>query len=378
MAEEISAALSRFRTPRMIAPVTFWDGTGPAADSFSRCRLYRLDYVVDSSIHVEAERVEVSVTLSDVILDYEVIWTGRFEGSLDDLFTLQNKIATSIIIQLDPDLHQREQERLGVAATRETKVALAHQSVLTAIHWIYRVERSKFMRARELLAKAVELDPEYAAAHAWTAYWGIIAVALGWVMDPRELSIMAGVSADRAVSLDPQDARALAIAGHVKAFVLHDVRAALQLHATAVELAPNLSMAWALSSWSKLYNGEHLTAIRHAKMAQVLSPRDPHIYIAEHAMMGAYFFERQLDQAEMLAEAVLSREPQIASALNFQLAILGHMGRWSDAADCLAKVRSFYPNVSIGSVAARMPLREGDREYYAAGLRLAGVPDETE
>ena len=374
MADEISAALSRFRSPRMIAPVTFWDGTGPAEDSFVRCRLYRLDYVVDSSIEVEDQRVRVNVTLSDVILDFEVIWTGHFEGALGDLFSLQDRIARAIVVQLDPDLFQREQVRL-CAPPAQTDVAVAHHSVLAAIHWIYRLDESRFMRARELLRKAVELDPTYAAAHAWTAYWSVIALGLGWVNDANEVSELASISAARAVELDPSDARALAIAGHVKAYLLHDVAEALRLHARAVELGPNLSVAWAASSWSKIYNGEHKTAIRHAKVAQALSPRDPHLFFTEHALMTAYFFQKQLIDAELVAESVLARGPRHASALNVQLAILGHLGRSVEAADCLALLREINPQVSITSVLARASLRSEDRQFYEAGLRLAGVPD---
>ena len=61
------------------------------------------------------------------------------------------------------------------------------------------------------------------------------------------------------MQLDPLDARALAIAGHVKGYLMHDVRGALSLHARAIELNPNLPIAWTVSSWSRIYNGEHDT-----------------------------------------------------------------------------------------------------------------------
>src|SRR5471030_1544988 len=73
MAEEVSAALARFRAPRLIATATFWDGSGPAADAMARCRTYQLDYIVDGTIHVVDGKVHVDVTLLDVVLDFEVI-----------------------------------------------------------------------------------------------------------------------------------------------------------------------------------------------------------------------------------------------------------------------------------------------------------------
>jgi TolB-like protein/tetratricopeptide (TPR) repeat protein len=371
MAEEVSAALSRLRAPRMIATATFWDGTGPASDALARCRTYQLDYIVDGSIRIIGDQIRVNVRLLDVVLDFEVIWTGHFDGQLDDLFSLQHRIAAETVAQVDPELFQR-----GAAFDPpvRTEVAAAHHAVLTAIQGIFRLDRPEFMHAREHLVRAIELDPGYAAAHAWIAYWSIMAVGQGWVEDPRDVTALAGASAERAIALDPVDARALAIAGHVKGYLLHDVRSALDLHARAIALSPDLPIAWTLSSWSKIYNGEHATAIRHAMMSRSLSPRDPHIFFVEHALMTAHFFAHQLEEAEMLAEVVLERNPRHASALNVRLAILGQMGRQEEASHSLALLRTIDPEISVEKIVARPPLRPDDRAFYIDGLLRAGVP----
>ena len=371
MAEEVSAALGRFRAPRLTASATFWDGSGLAADALGRCRTYQLDYIVSGTMEVDGHQVHVDVSLLDVVFDFEVIWTGRFDGELSDLFSLQHRIAAETVLQVDPELFERAS---SVEAPARTDIAAAHHCVLAAIQGIFRLDRPDFMRARELLARAIELDPDYAAAHSWLAYWNIMAVGQGWVENPQDVTSSAGACAERAVCLDPFNARALAIAGHVKAYLFHDVRSALALHARAVELNPNLPIAWTLSSWSKIYNGEHATAIRHATTSQSLSPREPHIFLAEHALMTAHFFSRHLDEAEMLAEIVLERNPGHASALNVRLAILGHMGRKDEAVRCLATLREIDPNVSVGKIVARPPLRPEDREFYIDGLQRADVP----
>ena len=371
MAEEISAALARFRVPRLIATATFWDGRGPAADAWERCKIFQIDYVVDGTLQVIDDRIRVVVTLLDVVLDFEVVWCGHFEGALDDLFSLQDRIAHETVAQVDPTLSGRGWE---FNAPAKTEVAAAHHAVLTAIKGIFRLDRRKFMRARDLLLRAIELDPEYAAAHTWMAYWSIMAVGLGWVDDARSVTTLAGISAERALFLDPFDARAVAIAGHVRGYLLHDVRSALKLHMRAIELNPNLSIAWTLSSWSKIYNGEHAVAIRHAMMSQSLSPRDPHIFIAEHALMTAHFFQRQLDEAEMLAEIVLEQTPGHVSALNVRLSILGHMGRKDEAVRCLRMLQTIEPGITIAKIVARPPLRPEDQAFYVDGLQRAGVP----
>jgi hypothetical protein len=111
-------------------------------------------------------------------------------------------------------------------------------------------------------------------------------------------------------------------------------------------------------------------------MSQSLSPRDPHIFFVEHALMTAHFFSRQLEEADVQAEVVLERNPGHASALNVRIAILGHMGRHQEASRCLEMLRQIDPHITIEKIVARPPLRPEDMAYYIDGLRRAGVPDQ--
>lgn len=372
MAEEISAALSRFRMPRLIATGSFWDGTGPAADALARCRAFSLDYVISGTIQTSGERIRVTVTLLDVAMDFEVVWASRFEGTTQDLFTLQDKIASQTVAQIDPELLQRHHFR-GDAI--QTANAVAHQSVLTAIQGIYRPDKLRFMQARDLLLHAIGLDEEYAAAHAWLAYWYLTGISHGWIDDPHEAITRAGIAAERAIALDSLDARGVTIAGHVKAYLLHDIDSALALHRRATNLNPNLPIAWTLSSWSHIYSGDHQTAMNHATMAESLSPTDPHVFVVEHAAMTARFFLGDLEIADALASSVLERRPRHATALKVRLAILGHLGRTDDAAQCLALLKLVMQDVTIDRIIARPPLQARDRAFYVEGLRAAGVTD---
>lgn len=370
MAEEISAALARFRMPRLIATGSFWDDSGPSVDALAKCRAYNLDYVISGTIQTSGTRVRVTVNLLDVSMDFEVIWASRFDGTTADLFSLQDTIASQTVAQIDPELLQRHQFR-GEAA--QAPNAAAYQAVLTAIQGIYRPDRERFMPARQMLLDSIALDGDYAAAHAWLAYWYTVGLSQGWIDDPMDAGISAGKAAERAVALDPLDARGLAVAGHVKAYLLHDLDTAISLHDRATSLNPNLPIAWTLSAWSQIYKGQHLTALSHATMAESLSPNDPHAFIMEHAAMTARFFLKDLPMADTLAASVLERRPRHATALKVRAATLGHMGRIDEAAAALDGLRALGVTISIESIIARPPLREPDREYYAEGLRKAGV-----
>ena len=372
MAEEISAALARFRMPRLIATGSFWDGYGASADALAKCRAYNLDYVICGTIQSSGSRIRVTVTLLDVSMDFEVIWASRFEGTTEDLFSLQDKIASQTVAQIDPELLQRHHFRGGAM---QLPNAAAHQAVLTAIQGIYHPDKSRFLQSKAHLLSAISLDPDYAAAHAWLAYWYVNGMAEGWLGDPTEAAMQAGLAADRAVSLDPIDARGLSIAGHVKAYLHRDLEAALVLHGRATMLNPNLPIAWTLSSWTHVYRGEHATAVDHALTAEALSPNDPHVFAVEHAAMTARFFMGDLVAADQLAATSLERRPRHATALKVRLAILGHLQRPEQASRCLEALRGLQSELTVDAIIARPPLRAKDREFYAAGLRLAGIRD---
>ena len=102
-------------------------------------------------------------------------------------------------------------------------------------------------------------------------------------------------------------------------------------------------------------------------MSLSLSPRDPHIFLVKHALMTAQFFNRHLEEAEMLAELVMERHAGHVSALNVRLAILGHMGRHDEAKRCLALLRAIDPDVTVEKIAARAPLQPEDRAFYTTG-----------
>ncbi len=370
LAEEISAALAKFRMPRLIATGSFWDQSGPAADALARCRSYNLDYVISGTIQVAGQRIRVTVNLLDVSMEFEVIWAARFDGQLDDVFTLQDTIASQTVAQIDPELLQRHRFR---GETANAPNAEAHQALLTAIQGIYRADRGRFLQARFELEKAIRLDPAYAAPHAWLAYWYVCVMAEGWSEDPVKAAARAGVAAECAVGLDPLDARGLSIAGHVKAYLQHDIHAALVLHDRAISLNPNLPIVWTLSSWSRIYNGEHQLALNQTLKAEALSPTDPHMFAVEHAAMTARFFLGDLEAAERLALRSLDRRPRHLTALKVRLAALGHLGRLADAAGCITAMRSAGLDITVDALIARPPLRPRDRHFYLTGLRLAGV-----
>lgn len=376
LAEELTTALSSFRTLELVASTSFWPPTRSGSERRAEWEGVGLDYVVEGTIQQDGNHLRITPRLVDVAADGALVWTARFDRVMGNLLSLQDEIAAEMVAQLDPELLLREgQRRMHKPPADPT----AYDLFLQAIPSVFRLDESGYRKASELLQAAVALDPDFAPAHAWLAYWNVLLVGQGWSADIEQVIAAAGEAAARAVALDPFDARALSTAGHVNAYLYGRVEEARAMHAQAVSLNPNLPIAWVFSGWTEIYSGDHGEAVRRIEKACTLSPRDPHLFFFEHALMTAHFFQGHLLEAERLAALSLRRNPHHASTQRVRLAALGHLGRRQEARDLLSHVSAAGRPFSIGAALRRAPLRRPeDRSFYSLGLRLAGVPEEDE
>ena len=144
------------------------------------------------------------------------MWARRIDHAIVDALMLQGDIAAETAAQIDPELLIREGER---CLASELQASSAYDLTLGAIPAIYRLEPSTFHAAGGMLEAAIANEPTNASAHAWSAYWYLLLVGQAWAKDPTAATLRAGELAERAVTLDPGDARALTLVGHVRAFL---------------------------------------------------------------------------------------------------------------------------------------------------------------
>ncbi len=116
------------------------------------------------------------------------------------------------------------------------------------------------------------MEPDNATSNAWWAYWHLFLVGQAWARDPVAAAQRAGELAERAVTLDPGDARALALVGHVRGFLHKRAAEASALLERALSLNPNLALAWCFSGLAQCYLSHHDIAIEHIARARHLSP----------------------------------------------------------------------------------------------------------
>jgi DNA-binding SARP family transcriptional activator/TolB-like protein len=370
LAEEVTAALARFRWMFLVSSSSLAQFGN--RDENALRRTFGLDFLLDGSVQRVARRWRITVRLLDLREGNQIVWARQFDRQINDMLSLQDEIAAEVVAQIDPEILLIEGRR---AAHRPPTDSTAYDLVLRALPLIMRLRRDELAQAGDLLTRALELEPDYAAAHAWRAYWAMFCVGQGWTDSPA-LMEEAGRHAERAITLDPQDARGLTIAGHVRAFLHHRPREALELHGRALSLNPNLAMAWGLSATTYTYLGELDEASRRFARYKRLSPMDPNAFFFDACMVILELAKRDYDAAVQLGRRASELNPFFSAGLKHYLSALGHAKLLDEAATVRERLLVIEPNFTVRDAVRRNPYENPAEMYhYAAGLQAAGLPE---
>ncbi len=377
LADEITTALSRFRWLAVVSSASLARLDDPADTAAAR-RDLGLDLMLTGSVPAApsappgASQVRVALSLLDLRADGEVVWAQRFDRDSGDIFALQDEVAAEVVARVDPEILLIEARR---AEGRTPAPASAYDMLLRAIPALYRLDRIPFMEAGVLLAAAIAREPDYAAPHAWYAYWHMFLVGQGWADRAEEAMLQAGELAARAVALDPADARGLTIAGHVQAYLYRRHDQAIALHERALSVNPNLPMAWVFSGAAHGYAGRHAEAIRRIERYRRLSPMDPHAFLFETGLMTPHILIGEPARAVAIGEAVIAMQPRLTAAWKHYAAALDLCGRECEARDASRRLLALEPGLTVACFLASIPyVRAEDLATLADALTRAGLP----
>ena len=368
LTEEIITAVSCFRWITCIATRAFTNGLSAHSDAHTP---QDVDYLLDSTLQRSGNQVRLLIRLVDARSGGNVVWARRIDRCVADALMLQGDIAAETAAQIDPELLLREGER---RLASEAQTSSAYDLTLGAIPAIYRLEPTSFYAAGQMLEAAIAKEPTNASAHAWSAYWYLLLVGQAWAKDPPAAIRRAGELAERAVTLDPGDARALTLVGHVRAFLHKQPEQSCALHERALALNPNLPLAWCCSGLALSYLGHHDNAIEHINRAHHLSPYDPHAFFFDMALAMPHFLRHDFDNALIIGRRAAELNPGFTSTYKGYLAILGHLAYHEEANRVLSRLLELEPAFSIRDAIERSPMqRQQDLDLYAEGLRRAGL-----
>ena len=367
LAGEITAALARFRwlvlvDSPSIAAATRQQSGGDSLD---------LDFTLAGTVQRSGDRVRVMLRLTDHRPPEAVVWAERFDRDAGDILALQDEIAAEVVARVDPEILLIEANR---AAARPTVHATAYDLLLRAIPAIYRLDRQSYELAGSMLAEATRLEPDYAPAFAWHAYWHLFLVGQGWAQNDADVLAKSEALASRAVALDPSDAQALAILGHVRAFLHHRVAEAVTLYERALALNPNLPMAWVFSALALSYRGEHAEALRRWDRYKRLAPLHPHAFFFDATRLVPLLLMGRYEDVDAAARQVTALHSGFTFPYKAWLCALGHLGRMEEAAQVRARLLAMEPDFDLVKARERAPMQvPADLDRYLAGLRKAGI-----
>ena len=270
MVEEIITALSRIRWLFVIARNSSFTYKGQAIDVKQVGRELGVRYVLEGSVRKGRNRVRITGQLIDATSGAH-LWADRFDGSLEDVFDLQDKVASSVAGVIEPALQAAETRRSN---QRPTDDLTAYDLVLRAIPHVLSRERERLIRAGDLLGDAIMRDPHYGIALAWASMVHTQLDINGWA-ENRDAARREGVDlAHRALQAAPDDPEALAVSALTFGyFSTEDIEAAKTVIDRAVALSPSRAHSWLVSGWIRLWAGEPEAAIEHFNTSLRLNPR---------------------------------------------------------------------------------------------------------
>jgi len=373
LAEEITATLARNRTLSLVSSAALARTAITSRDEAMIGRAFVLDYLLDGTLQRSGERLRVSLRLLDLRGGTQIVWAERFDREAPDLFGLQDEIAQNVAARMEPAMLALEAER---ATSRPSAEPTAQELTLRAFAALCRPDRAQYSLAHALLAQAMTLDPGLSSAHSWAALLHLATISQGWSDDLEADTAQAVRLAERAVMLDAQDARALTIAGHVRAMLQHRLPEAMVLHERALTLNPSLALAWTFSALAHAHSGQLDEAASRAAHAHHLAPHDPLGFLNATARVLIALLQHDYAAAIAIGCELGQVQPSWADGARMMLAAQGHRGPGTESAQTLARLLAIAPDERLSSLAARHPFqRQADWEHFRAGLRSAGLPD---
>jgi tetratricopeptide (TPR) repeat protein len=370
--EEIINALSRTRWLFVIARNSTFTYKGQAVDVKQVGRELGVRYVLEGSVRRAGGRVRITAQFIEVETGAH-LWAERFEGTLENVFDLQDQVAMSVAGVIEPTLRKAEIQR---ASRKPTEYLGAYDLYLRALA-LWDWEEAGLRQAVSVLKAALAIDPSYAAAAARIAYCRIWLQSRGFQVSDEEIA-EAGQLAARAIRLGNDDPDALWMGAHATAFFTRAFGVAESASERALALNPNSADAWAARGWVLILRNRSEQAIEAFQRAMRLSPLDPLTHYFASGIAFAYLYIKQFEEAVEWADRSFDQEPRYTPVLRVKVVALAQLGRIEEAEHCLRQVLELQPGLTIARLKNHpgMSVTPQILSLFADGFRKAGLPEE--
>jgi len=319
-------------------------------------------YVLEGAARKAGNRVRITAQLIDALSGTH-LWADRFDGPLDDIFDLQDKVASSVAGVIEPTLQAAETAR---SAGRPTADLTAYDLYLRAYAMVWSSARH-IPDALRMMEQAIARDPRYGPALAWAAFC-CYRMLLYDRSEDRAADRLKGTDfARRALEVAGDDPSILANSAQALAYFGEDIGATMTLADRALALNPSFARGWHISGVLRDWAGQHDIAIEYLETALRLSPRarvGPTQFLIGHA----HFLSRRFNLAVPKLLLAIQEDPSHTMPYRYLAASYAYMGRLVDAREVIARLRSITTQVMPIDFTNR---KLEDRELLLSGLRLA-------
>ena len=365
LSEDIITELSRFRDLLVISRNSTFVHKGKAVKVQEVAREFGVDYVLEGSVRKAGDRVRVTVQLIDAETDRHV-WAERYDRQLEDIFAIQDEMTRAIVATLPGRVEAATHDR---AKRKRTDNLAAYECVLAAKVLHNRSVREDNAQAQRLLDRALELDANYAHAHAWKACVLGQTWIYGWCEDADAALRQVVAELEIALALDDNDSDVHRILAAVN-LTRDDHDKAAYHQERALALNPNYDLIVVQQGELLTWLGRPEEGIDWIRKAMRLNPYHPERFWS-HLGRACYCAEKYADAAEAFSR--ITRPDHTHHA--FLAATFAQMGNAVAATAHAAEVIKRMPEFSVAASLATQHYKfEADRKRHEAGLLKAGLP----
>ena len=369
--DDIISALSRVRAFFVIARNSSFTYKGKAVDIKQVGRELGVRYVLEGSIRKAGNRVRIVGQLVEAE-NGRHIWADRFEGNLDDIFELQDRITESVVGAIEPSLRLAEIER---ARAKPTANLHAYDLCLRALPNL--MSNSTQVANDEvlgLLYRAIEMDPVYSLAKAMCAYAYLLRKAQSWA---TAAEIEEGLRlAEEALADHHDDPATLSYAGQSLSYLGLRHEEALHAIDRALTLNTNSTRTLLAAGWVRGYVGDATIAIKYFQRAMRLSPLDPAMAYVLAGLGYAYLIAGKYEDALSAGLKSLQENPRWTPAHRLVVVCLVQLGRLEEARVAANRIMKLRPETTISAIRLQIAYKDqAFKDSYTSALRVAGIPE---
>jgi adenylate cyclase len=364
--EDLITGLSKVSGLFVIARNSVFTYKGTAVKIREVGRDLGVRYVLEGSVQRAGGRVRITAQLIDASTGYH-LWAERYDREMGDIFALQDEVTQQIVRAMAVKLTEAEKVRLGRAPTG---VLEAYDLVLRGHEERLRTTREGNAEARRLFTKAIELDPQYAAAYAELSWTYLQSWQFVWTTDPESLE-RARELAERAIALNDTLANACDVLGQIYLWRKEHDRAIAEAQ-RAIALAPNDADGYETLAEVLAWSGRAEESIRNIREAMRLNPRYPFFYLwtLGHAY---YLMERRQEALDTFAK-LLEQNPNFVAAHAYRAVLWSELGRVKEAREAWDRAGHLSSSSSIATLRERLPYkRPADLNRFFTAARRAGL-----